>query len=437
MLGTTFWQSMKNKMRKAKKNLPDHVPTDDTNCKRVWDLRILFEQEPRMWAACFCTPESFVVLANCVTSQSGVVTADTHVLDMQRQNFPMQPPKLPDLGAAGRVAMRGNRLYISAMDLCRYYWKEKGFGTYDRQMQSWNAGRRAALREKTKSFVHIEDFMGVETEWWDVEGILTSTKVLRNFLVQPEGAEPLSQLAQFIYQCRDFYGNSQSNVSSPARGLFGADDGSLSGSGASGSSPECVPSVRKRTPSMKAEGSAVSGSTIGPNCVSPKRRKRTMSSTPSPPPPSSPIAMRNTLSNISHQSICSPLYDSSPRSPRSPSGQYSRGSPTDTPFQQMIREHIGTPEIKFRGPAFSDARAGSTASAVGLMLLVDAATRDGAERGSLHEKVPNSGNSSALGSPADPCARVSVTTSMGSAFSEVNSSRRPSVLHTTSWTSET
>ena len=48
--------------------------------------------------------------------------------------------------------------------------KDKGIGIYDRQMQSWNAGRRAALREKTKSFVYIEMNMGIEIEWWDVEG---------------------------------------------------------------------------------------------------------------------------------------------------------------------------------------------------------------------------------------------------------------------------
>ena len=129
--------------------------------------------------------KSFVILANCVASSKGVPPIDTHLLDYENRSYSGQQVQLPDLGEAGRTMVRDHRLYISSMDLCRYYWKDKGIGIYDRQMQSWNAGRRAALREKTKSFVYIEMNMGIEIEWWDVEGILTSTKVLRKFLVEP------------------------------------------------------------------------------------------------------------------------------------------------------------------------------------------------------------------------------------------------------------
>lgn len=441
MLGTTFWQSMKNKMRKAKKSSGDSMSMEDTKASRVWDLRILFEQEPRMWAACFRTPESFVVLANCVTSRRGVVPIDTQVLDLQVHGFRTKPPKLPNLGAAGRVVLRSNRLYISAMDLCRYYWKDKGIGTYDRQMQSWNAGRRAALREKAKSFVYIEECLGVETEWWDVEGILTSTKVLRKFLVEAEGAEPLSQLARYVYQCRDFYGDAPSGTNSPSRGLFAAEDSSTSSSKRSGSTPEPV-GVRKRTPSMKAEGTKITLSTTGLNVSPTKRRKSSMGSTPSPPPPTSPIAMRNTLSNVSSQSIGSPLYAISPRSPRSPDhnfSQNSRWSPSGTPFQQMIREHIGSPKFNFHQP-FDAGGDGASNSAVGLMLLVDAATRNGKETEEEVKKlqqqpqIPPPPHAMVIGSPIDTRrmtvgGHAPVQSSQRSAFSAVEFGQPPPIFN--------
>ena len=97
---------MKNKLRKAKKNSPD-VFAEGTNSTRVWDLRVLFEQEPRLWAACFRTPKSFVVLANCVATSRGVSPIDPHSLDLQAQNFLMQPFLLPNLGKAGTIVHVG------------------------------------------------------------------------------------------------------------------------------------------------------------------------------------------------------------------------------------------------------------------------------------------------------------------------------------------
>ena len=75
VLGSTFWQSMKNKVRKAKQGASTTTTTEsvvaehDGSGRRLWDLRILLEHEPRLWAACFRTPQSFVALANSVTSR--------------------------------------------------------------------------------------------------------------------------------------------------------------------------------------------------------------------------------------------------------------------------------------------------------------------------------------------------------------------------------
>ena len=58
---------------------------------------------------------------NCVASSKGVPPIDTHLLDYENRNYSGQQVQLPDLGEAGRTMVRDHRLYISSMDLCRYY----------------------------------------------------------------------------------------------------------------------------------------------------------------------------------------------------------------------------------------------------------------------------------------------------------------------------
>lgn len=371
ILGSAFWQSMKNKVRKSRK--PTEGGTSPVAQVKKWDLRLLLEQEPRMWSACFRTPESFVKIADCVVSMHGIQPVNTHAIDNADSMLGDEFIKLPNLNPAGSVMLVNDRIYISSMDLCRYYWRGKSDGAFDRQMQSWNAGRRAALREKTKSYVHIDESNVIEAEWWDIEGILTSTKVLRKFLVMPEGALALSELARYIYQRRRFYEDSPTLPTSPRESVFvmETDDTQLE-----------MPSVRKRTPSMKADGS---------NVNTPRKKTRGMRSpnTFSPLPlsplmtmPVSPIARADWNSPYSSYSSAFVAQTQTPKLrspiakwPPSMLGSYFDRAGTDGSLYDQRSA------FALRQPSFDGSTSGSsttteesaTSSSTGLMLLVDAA----------------------------------------------------------------
>ena len=80
ILGSAFWQSMKNKVRKSRKPSESGHPA---SMKKTWDLPTLLEQEPRMWPACFRTPESVVKIANCVASVHGVEPVNVDIIDRE------------------------------------------------------------------------------------------------------------------------------------------------------------------------------------------------------------------------------------------------------------------------------------------------------------------------------------------------------------------
>ena len=388
ILGSTFWQSMKNKVRKSKKP-SESGHSVHVNGKRTWDLRVLLEQEPRMWSACFRTPESFVKIADCLVSMYGIQPIDIHAIDESESILGDRFVPLPNLKPAGSVTLQNERLYISSMDLCRYYWRNKGNASFDRQMQSWNAGRRAALREKTKSYVHVDETNAIDTEWWDIEGILCSTKVLRKFLVSGEGARALTELARYVYQRRKFYEDSPSSPSSPKDSAF-----FFPSEAEDVSSAREVPAVRRRIPSKKG-ADCVNSLTI----LTPRKRPRTtrspsFASSSMPATPLSPHAVPiSPITRIGEQ----------PWSPHASNF----GAPQFSPFSLGIQPTPGTlywrqrsgfdvgrsydfdprPRFGMRQPSFDGSTSGSSTTtaesggsssstsspSMGLMLLVDAA----------------------------------------------------------------
>ena len=122
----------------------------------------------------------------------------------------------------------------------------------------------------------------------------------------------------------------------------------------------------------------------------------------------------------------------------SPNGMCQPLSPDGIPFQNQFLGHTAAPDIKFNGSAFASGKTRISDSAVGLMLLVDAATRESEMGDFFDEKMPHRGSSIDI-KPSDDTlqhlngfpggASGGMTSSVSSAFSEVNMDSRKCVFN--------
>jgi hypothetical protein len=317
-----------------------------------------------------------------VVSSYGIQPINTDTIDESESILGDSFVPLPNLKPAGSVTLQNDRLYISSMDLCHYYWRNKCDGSFDRQMQSWNAGRRAALREKTKSYVHIDEKNTIETEWWDVEGILTSTKVLRKFLVMGEGAQALSELARYVYQRRRFYEDTPSSPTPPRDAVSESKDCCPP--------PKEVPAVRKRTPSMKGADGVGSLSIVTPRKKSRSMRSPSLSSSPmNTMTPLSPHAMPTSPNMRMHANdynwapaagnFGAPNFGAFAYQQHPPPPMVNWHATTDFGtglhmYDQSLRPTFGMRQPSSDGSSTSGLSTTTSSRSVGLMLLVDAAT---------------------------------------------------------------
>ena len=112
----------------------------------------------------------------------------------------------------------------------------------------------------------------------------------------------------------------------------------------------------------------------------------------------------------------------------SPNGMCQPLSPDGIPFQNQFLGHTAAPDIKFNGSAFASGKTRISDSAVGLMLLVDAATRESEMGDFFDQKMPHRGSSIDIKPSDDTLQHLNgflavsggMTSSVSSAFSEVN-----------------